>query len=288
MSLADITSANVVGYSQVTVPAQQYTMIGIQFSAVDGQDIDIQDLFADPLGQGLTGAGTPNSAAAADQLMYWDPEESGKYVMLYLNNNQAQSARYNKWCTETSIPKDSTWGTAKNQASPKKLKSGMGLWLVRAKYDQPITLNMAGGVVVAQEGRTYTVHEGYNMISGGFTTGFAPNPDVAGVGEAIDWLGLGLIGAGTPNSAAGADQLMFWDPNESGKYVMLYLNNNKSQTARYNKWCTETTIPKDTTWGTSKNQASPKVMPMGRGVWLVRPSGAGNLTFTLPQPYTLQ
>ena len=131
MSLADITSANVVGYSQVTIPAQQYTMIGIQFSAVDGQDIDIQDLFADPLGQGLVGIGTPNSAGLADQLFYWDPNESGNYVKLYLNNNQSQSARYNKWCTETTIPKDTTWGTSKNQASPKVMPMGRGVWLVR-------------------------------------------------------------------------------------------------------------------------------------------------------------
>ena len=262
-------------------------MIGVQFDGLDGEGISIQDLFQDPIGQGLTGAGTPNSASLSVQLMYWDPAESGNYVMLYLNNNSSQTARYNKWCLEAA-PKDTSWGSAKNAASTKRLVSGMGLWLIRpaGTYDQPLTLTMAGQVVVAQDGRTYTCREGYTMISGGFTTGFAPNPDVAGVGEAIDWLGKGFRGAGTPNSASLSDQIMYWDPTETGNYVMLYLNNNSSQTARYNKWCLEA-APKDTSWGTAKNAATSKVIPEGRGFWIVRPSGAGSLTFTLPQPYTL-
>ena len=290
-SLLAVESANVVGYTTVTIPAQQYTMIGVQFDGLDGAGISIQDLFKDPLGQGLVGVGTPGSAAYSDRLMFWDPSETalGKYVTLYLNNNATQTARYNKWCTGTTLPVDTSWGTTKNAASTKRLTSGMALWLVRSTYDQPLTLTMSGQVVVAPEGRSYTCREGYNMIAGGFTTGFAPNPDVAGIGEAIDWLGKGFIGAGTPGSAVYADRIMFWDPTETalGKYITLYLNNNTAQAARYNKWCTGTTLPVDTSWGTTKNAASPKVIPAGRGFWLVRPSGAGELTFTLPQPYTL-
>ena len=261
-------------------------MIGVQFDGLDGEGISVQDLFQDPLGQGLVGAANPNLAGAAIRLQYWDPAESGHYVTLYLNNS-AQAARSNQWCL-AAAPADTSWGSARNVASTKRLTSGMGLWLIRPAntYDQPLTLTMAGQVVVAQSGRTYVCREGYTMISGGFSTGFAPNPDVAGVGEAIDWLGKGFVGAANPNLAGAADRIQFWDPTESGKYVTLYLNNAQAQAARYNKWCL-VNAANDTSWGSARNVATPKVIPEGRGFWLIRPSGSGELTFTLPQPYTL-
>ena len=263
-------------------------MIGVQFADVDGTTaISVQDLFKDPLGQGMTGAAT---AANADQLMYWDPGEASSYVTLYLYNSTltstAAQARKNKWLLATK-PTDTSWGTAGNAASTKLLTSGMGLWLSRKTFDAPITLTMAGGAVKATEGRSITVREGFTMISGGFSTGFAPNPDVAGTGDAIDWLSKGCVGAAT---AANADQLMFWDPNEASSYITLYLYNSTltstAAQARKNKWLLSTK-PTDTSWGTAGNTASSKVIPMGRGIWYSRKSGAGPLTFTLPQPYSL-
>ena len=125
------------------------------------------------------------------------------------------------------------------------------------------------------------------MISGGFSTGFAPNPDVAGTGDAIDWLAKGCIGAA---AAANADQLMFWDPTETGSYISLFLYDSTLTSSqamqRKNKWLLKAKV-NDTSWGTAASQPSPKVIPMGRGVWYSRKSGAGPLTFTLPQPYSL-
>ena len=288
MSFADVESANVVGYSQVTIPAQAYSMIGVQFADVNGtQAIDVQDVFPDPLGQGMTGA---TGAANADQLMYWDPAEKGSYITLYLCKNTATTSaaqlRHNKWLLNAKVS-DTSWGTAASVPSTKKLTSGMGLWLKRKNSDAPITLTMAGGVVKAEDGRSITVREGYTMISGGFTTGFAPNPDVAGVGPAVDWLSKGCLGA---TGAANADQLMFWDPEEKGSYVTLYLCKNTATTSaaqmRHNKWLLNAKV-KDTSWGTAASVPSPKVIPMGRGVWYNRKAGAGALTFTMDQPYSL-
>ena len=150
------------------------------FSDVDNGAINVQDLFRDPLGQGLTGAATQ---ANADQLMYWDPTEDGSYVTLYLNSNTGTTTvmlnRKNKWCT-TRIQKDTTWGTANNSPSTKNLISGMGLWLKRKNYASPITLTMSGHSVISDGGRNLLIKEGYNMISGGFSAPFVPNPDVAG------------------------------------------------------------------------------------------------------------
>ena len=276
-----------VGYAEVTIPAQAFTMIGVQFSDVDGSAISVQDLFPDPIGQGLTGGA---GAAQADQLMYWDPNEAGSYISLYLYNSTATTSavlqRKNKWLLAAKAT-DTSWGAGANQVSAKLLTPGMGLWLSRKDYSSPITLRMAGGAVVAQDGLSVTVREGMTMISGGFSTGFAPNPDTAGIGTAIDWLEKGCVGGA---GAAQADQLMYWDPNEAGSYVTLYLYNSTLTSSaamqRKNKWLLSAKAT-DTSWGSSANQPSPKVIPMGRGVWYSRKSGAGPLTFTLPQPYSL-
>ena len=277
----------VVGYQQVVIPAQEYTMIGVMYADMTNGAISVQDLFQDPLGQGLTGGA---GQASADQLMYWDTTEDNNYVVLYLNSNTGTTTvmlnRKNKWCT-TRIQKDTTWGTANNSPSTKKLASGTGLWLKRLNYSSPITLTMSGSAVVAEGGRNITIKEGYNMISGGFSSSFVPNPDVAGVGDAIDWLGKGCRGAA---GQASADQLMFWDTTEDNNYVVLYLNSNTGTTSvmlnRKNHWCT-TRIQKDTTWGTVNNAPSPKVIPAGRGVWYKRLDGAGAFTLNLDQPYSL-
>ena len=274
-----------MGYQEVVIPAQQFTMIGVMFEDINGGAISVQDLIPDPLGQGLTGGAT---AANADQLMYWDTNEDGGYVTLYLYSNTGTSsailARKNKWLCSAN-QKDTSWGTRANP-STKTLTSGMGFWLKRLNYAMPITLTMSGAAVVAADGRNITIKEGFNMICGGFTSNFAPNPDVAGTGNAIDWLGKGCIGAAT---AANADQLMFWDTNEDGSYVTLYLYSNTGTSsailARKNKWLCSAN-QKDTSWGTRANP-TPKEIPAGRGIWYKRLAGAGPFTLSLDSPYSL-
>ena len=147
---------------------------------------------------------------------------------------------------------------------------------------------MRGAAVKADEGRTITIKEGFNMISGGFSSSFAPNPDVAGTGSAIDWLGKGCVGG---SSSSIADQLMYWDPTEAGNYVTLYLNSNTGTSsaliARHNHWCC-TRKQTDTSWGTSAANATPKVIPAGRSIWYKRLAGAGQFSLTLDQPYTAE
>lgn len=287
VSFADVESANVVGYQTVEIPKQALTMIGVPFADVDGQDISVQDLFKDPLGQGLKGALT---AGSADQLQYWDPNEGGNYIALYLfdagsSTRTAQIAKHNQWCVGGNY-KDKSWGTY-NNPSIKKLTSGMGLWLKRTDTNGVLNLTMAGGVVVAPEGRTYTCRAGLTMIAGGFTTGWAPNVIQSDTGDTnVDWLGQGCTGALTAGSA---DQLQYWDPNEGGNYIALYLfdagtSTRSAQIAKHNLWCVGGNY-KDKTWGTYNNPCT-KVIPAGRGVWY-KHIGTEPCTFTLPQPYTL-
>ena len=276
-----------MGYQQVVIPAQQFTMIGVMYADMTNGAISVQDLFQDPLGQGLTGGAT---AGNADQLMYWDTDETGNYITLFLYSNTGTSsairARHNHWLCK-SAPADTTWGVKANDVSIKKLTSGMGLWLKRLNFATPITLSMSGAAVTAEGGRNITIIEGFNMISGGFSCDFVPNPDTAGTGDAIDWLSKGCAGAAT---AGNADQLMFWDTNETGNYVTLFLYSNTGTSsairARHNHWLCKA-APTDTTWGVKANDPSPKSIPAGRGVWYKRLAGKGTFTLNLDQPYSL-
>ena len=304
--LADVSSANVVGYQTVTIPAQQQTMIGVQFQGIGGESISVQDLFPDPLGQGcFTGAASVSKAGDADQLAYWDINENGHYVYLYLNNTTSTSEvnkkRRNKWCvvdmqSKLSPAAKAFWGS-NGEASIAKLQPGMGLWLIRKNYATPTNVTMAGQVTVAQSGLSIALRTGQNMFTCGFTQPFAPNPDVAYNDESkrIDWLAKECVGAASVSKAGDADQLSFWDINENGHYVYLYLNNTTS-TSEVNKkrkghWCvvdmqSRLSPEAKAFWG-SNGEASPAVIPAGRGVWYIRNAASTNFVLTLDQPYSL-
>ena len=129
---------------------------------------------------------------------------------------------------------------------------------------------------------------GMNMFTYGFTTPFAPNPDLAKTGVAIDWLSKGCKGAMMKGLAGQADQLCFWDPSVKGKYVYLYLCNATGD--KRNKWCVYTSDADmgetaKAFWG-ANDTATAAIVPSGIGCWYKR---AGNAVFTLPldQPYSL-
>ena len=118
-------------------------MIGVQFADVDGTSaINVQDLFKDPLGQGMTGAA---AAGNADQLMYWDPTETGSYISLYLYDSTATTSavlqRKNKWLLKSKV-NDTSWGTAANQPSPKVIPMGRGIWYRRKAGEGPLTFTL--------------------------------------------------------------------------------------------------------------------------------------------------
>jgi hypothetical protein len=289
--MAEVKSVNVVGYTTVTIPSNQWTMIGMQFDQVnDTTGTSVQDVFADPIGTGFKAGG---NAGAADNLMFWNTG-FGKYVTLYLFDTTATStvvaSRKNKWLNPAAgdIPDTAAWGTA-GQPSIYKLKPGEGFWVKRVagSYGSPITATVKGQVVVG--GKSRTMKEGFNQIAGSFTTPFAPNPDVAGTGDAIDWKAMGAAAGG--NSGA-ADNLMFWNTG-SGKYVTLYLFDTTATStvvaSRKNKWLNPAAgdIPDTAVWGTA-GQPSKYQAPLGnQGFWYKRLAGKGTFNLTEVQPYNL-
>ena len=294
LALADgVESANVVGYTTVSLQAgQQYQLIGIPFESVENrenganQGIPVQDLFPDPIGQGFL-PGT--SAGLADRLQFW---QGSSYFDLYLNSNTVNSAtfkaRVNKWCNNGTVP-DASWG-AGGAASTKTLTPGTAFWIRRYMGTDaaPIargaqTLTIAGQVVVSDPVNREISNQ-YTLLSSSFSGPFVPNPDVAGTGEAIDWIGLGAH----PGTSAGlADRLQFW---QGTSYFDLYLNSNTVNSAtfkaRVNKWCNNGTVP-DASWGAGGAPSIKKVEP-GVGFWYRR-YNADEPAWQFPQaqPYTL-
>ena len=283
-----VESANVVGYQTITLKAHKMAMIGVPFDGLSaGGGISVQDLVAT---NGLTGAA---GAANADQLWYYDPNEAGGYIQLFLYDSTLTSPaalqRKGKWLCAAK-PTDTSWGTGVNQISGKVLSPGMGLWLVRKDSSTPLTLTFSGQVVVSESGtKDIAIREGMNMIAGSFSTDLPLNVVASGAGDTdTDWLSKGCVGGA---GAAQADQIWFYDADEAGGYVQTYLYNSTATASaalqRKNHWLLAAK-PTDTTWGTAVNQISPKKIPAGRGFWYVRKVGAGSFTLTLDQPYTLK
>ena len=279
-----VESANVVGYQTVTLKAQRYAMIGVPFDGVGAAGgISVQELIST---NGLTAAA---SISNADQLWYYDPNETGGYVKLYLFDSTATSsavqARKGKWLVSGS-PKDTSWGS-NGQISTKVLTPGMGLWFIRKNFDAPVSIMFSGEVVVSEEGaKDIAIREGYNMIAGSFTSDFALNNVASGAGTTdVDWKSKGCC-AGA--SVSNADQIWFYDEDETGGYVKTYLYDSTATStavqARKNHWLVSGS-PKDTEWG-SNGTVSTKKIPAGRGFWYIRKAGEGAFTLKLDQPYT--
>lgn len=78
MACADVTSANVVGYSTIKIESQ-YQILGVNFLNVDGGELALND--AIPYQDGMTKG---NGIGTADQIQIGN--ESGGWVTYYMSN----------------------------------------------------------------------------------------------------------------------------------------------------------------------------------------------------------
>ena len=298
--LADVTSANIVGYNTITFPAgQQYTLIAIPFDSIGSTEgYTIDELFAGKSMEIFTSA---PAAGNADQVQVWD---GTKYNSLYLNKNTLTTGinpqKNGHWCLTGSKPDDS-WADAAGGPCKKKFPAGTSFWIKRkiptgqTAADLPaLTATVAGQVVVKADGKAgYVINGapsdstfGYTLIAAGFSAGFAPNPDIASGDESkkVNWEEMGCW----PAAAAGnADQLQFWD---GAKYNSLYLNKNTLTTGinpqKNGHWCLTGSKPDDT-WADAAGGPCKKTFEPTVGFWYKRFKGKGSFTFYVNQPYSL-
>ena len=116
MSLADVSSANIVGNSTLKV-SKSYSILAINFENVSGGELAIQDAF--PVATGMTAG---NAQTAADQIQVMT--DDGNYDIYYLSNGyngKSQTpATENKWVKTT----------AKTVATEDSFPAGRGAWFV--------------------------------------------------------------------------------------------------------------------------------------------------------------
>ena len=131
-----------------------YNMIAGSFSAdfvfnnvaagVGETDVDWKSL----------GCVAAQTSANADRIWFYDQGESSGYVQVHLfdttSTASAAQAMKNHWVTSVK-PADTSWGTAANKVTPKKVPAGRGFWYIRQdsahgggattiKFPQPYSL----------------------------------------------------------------------------------------------------------------------------------------------------
>ncbi len=112
-----VESANIVGYTTVSL-TQEYSILGINYTTVDGGALSIQDAF--PYVDGMTKG---NDTATADQIQVRDA--SGGYTIYYMSNGK--NARGN-----TVAGLEGKWALAgKFVPAEATIPAGTGFWFVR-------------------------------------------------------------------------------------------------------------------------------------------------------------
>lgn len=94
VALADISSANVVGYYNVDVKAGKFSMVALNIDPMnEGKTYTLDELF--PVGANSTPYGT---AGGADQIQTWDhANQTYRYFYLYKKTVGTGKEKNNKW-----------------------------------------------------------------------------------------------------------------------------------------------------------------------------------------------
>ena len=235
VALADVTSANIVGYNTVTLKPG-WNMLAVNFKNVANDNgIDINDLFP---GKGKEDTVfTPGAGeASADYVQVWDANE-GKYTTYFLYKKAKGTSEANYW-----------WTDANAAVTSKSFKNGDAFWFYK-RGDKDVTANISGEVYLDTV-KEVAIKPGWNMIGSFFPAGWKLNDEYY---TPSYWENSGAVpGAGE----ASADYIQVWDATTS-KYTTYFLYKKAKGTSDANY-----------TW-TDANAATFKgdVLTAGKGAW---------------------
>ena len=250
LALADgVESANIVGYQQVTL-SQQWTILGVNFTAVDGSNISLQD--AIPYVEGMTAANTVNNA---DQIQIQNA--SGGYDTYYMSNGKnAKNA--------TVAGLEHKWASGYTAATT-TLAPGTAFWFYRKDATSPITINIAGGVsMIASYAK---------QLDGTWKHIANPYPTDLPLNDGIPYV-EGMTAANTVNNA---DQIQI--QNAAGGYDTYYMSNGKNAK-------NATVAGLEHKWASGYTLATASI-PAGKGAWFYR-KGDTDFAITIARPYTIE
>lgn len=248
--LADVTSANIVGYNtlselQASSAKKLYNMLSIPFTAVDGKGISLDDLV-------FSNGKSASMSGSADQIKLWVLDENGVYT-------------YQDWYHSTSGWKglsDSIKGLTCAQVYPNGLEAGTVFWYVATKRAVAGTYTTSGAVD-SEVSVTRTIkRDSYNFVSYPYPTPLKLNDS-----NSVDW------GAAAKSSMSGsADKIYLWVYDEaSGEYTyeIWYVKSSG--------WVGLSDAVKNKTF----EDVYPNGVKVGTGFWYVAKSKSGSESFDI-------
>ncbi len=252
MAMAQVQSANIVGYQQITLD-QQYTILGVNFTAVDGTALSIQDAF--PYVAGMTKG---NSIATADQIQIQNA--AGGYDTYYMSNGKngkgnTVSGLEGKWAA-----------SGKYVVAEATLPIGTAFWFIRKDTTSPLTINIAGGISLLAS-NSKGIDGTYKLIAN-------PYPAALVLNDGIPY----VAGMTKGNSIATADQIQI--QNAAGGYDTYYMSNGKNGKGN-------TVSGLEGKWAASgKYVVAEATIPAGKGAWFIR-KGDTDFNLTITRPFNL-
>ena len=181
--LADVQSANVVGYETSNILKDDYTMFGVQFEGVSGGGVKFKDLGINPTGG--TGLGD------ADNILVW---KDGEYHNYY----------YGVWNDPDNPDWDNLWyNQADSDASEETIDPGMACWYLRR--GDATSLTVSGQVKLTPTTITLLAND-YTMFS-------CPYP------TAVTFKSLNIASITGGTGLGDADNILVW---KDGEYHYYY------------------------------------------------------------------
>ena len=228
--LADVTSANVVGYTEQPLVNGRYNFVAVPLGSV-GKD-GMWNLNDNVQGKNLKGTDDDSDFAGmakSDQIQIWDPTfgTGGGYTDIYLYENE-EYAEFNGWWTYLGekIGEDIYKGG---------FPTGAGMWLLKRDEGKEAAIVPAGEVPADKTIVKRLYKARYNQLSN-------PYPVRLGLNDAtqVEWTdSIGTDDDSDFSGMAKSDQIQVWDPNfgTGGGYTDIYMYKNDDY-AEFNGWWT--------------------------------------------------
>ena len=195
-----IEPGNIVGYTKVSLVANNFTMLGMAFEGCGvGQSVKVSDLVGDFIGDGEPGF--------ADQLKIWIP---GGYRNFYFIDGVGEEEYDQKWFCEDD-------GETANDSHV--IAPGEACWFIRRASGVPLTIS----------GQVGTNNVKIALVGNNFTMFGNPFPVEIKVKDLVG----DFIGDGEPGFA---DQLKVWIP---GGYRNFYFIDGVGEEEYDQKWFCE-------------------------------------------------
>ena len=249
--VAQVTSANVVGYKTITL-TNGYNMIACNFDAV-GTETNTLDKVIPGSTTGLTGG---NSPGTADNIMVFDPMTQG-YATYFLWYTTKTTLQANNW----------KWVVNAGTLAPVQLKSGDPFWY-RSRSATPVQIPGTFAGQVPTVAKDIAITNGYTMIAGNYSADWDPNTKGTNF-----WATTGAMGGNSPGTA---DNVMVFDPGAQG-YTTYFLWYTTKTTLQANNW----------KWVVNAGTVAPtNFVKLGMGAWY-RARNAGRFVIPVAAPYSL-